>query len=72
MEVIKNRITVSFTKAEKEIIENFMSLTEQFSNICDKEDFEIFCRDCPFETFCNTFYNNADDVENFINRQINE
>ena len=72
METIKHKITVGFTKAEKEVIENFMSLSEQFSKICNEEGFDIDCDNCPFQVFCNTFYNTADDVINFINKQINK
>ena len=72
MKIIKNQITLGFTKAEKEIIENYMNLSEQFSRICDEENLDINCDECPFRVFCATFYNTADDVESFINRQINE
>ena len=71
METIKHKITIGFTKAEKEVIENYMNLSEQFSKICDEENLDIKCGDCPFRVFCATYYNNADDVVNFINRQIN-
>ena len=72
MEIIKNKITIGFTKAEKGIIENFMNLSEQFSKICGEENLDINCDDCPFKVFCTTYFNTATDVENFINRQINE
>lgn len=71
MEIIRDRIKVNFTKTEKKIIENFMNLSEQFSNICNKESLKRLCDNCPFQTFCNTSFNTADDIEDFINRQIN-
>lgn len=69
MEVIKNKITVKFSTKEKEIITQFMSIVDNFSNECD--DFTMKCNECPFSNFCDTFVNNADNLENYINQKIN-
>lgn len=71
MKIIKNKIIVKFTQKEKEIINDFMNMSEKFRVACKDNGFELHCDDCPFSTFCETFHNNADDVEKFINRQIN-
>ena len=68
MEVIKNQIIVKFSAKEKEIITQFMSIVDNFSNECD--DFIMKCSECPFSNFCDTFANNADNVENYINQRI--
>ena len=71
MEIIRDRIIVKFTQKEKEIINGFMDLSQKFSTLCKDNGFEIYCDACPFSTFCETFHNNADDVEELVNRQIN-
>lgn len=71
MEVIKNKITVKFSTKEKEIITQFMSIVDNFSKECKDNDFIMNCSECPFSNFCDTFANDANDVENYINQKIN-
>lgn len=71
MNIVKKEIVINFTQKEKEIINGFMDITQKFSNMCKDNKFEMSCRICPFEIFCDTYHNNANDVEKFINQQIN-
>lgn len=71
MEVIKNKVIVKFSSEEKEIITRFMSIASDFSDNCKDNDFPMACADCPFLNLCDTFNNNAEDMENYINRKIN-
>ena len=71
MEVIKNKITIKFSPKEKEIITQFMSIANNFSKECKDCGFLLHCSECPFSNFCETYANDANDVEYYINQKIN-